>query len=153
MAINAIGVPGRLIPALLADRYFGAANVFIWIILGAAVSIFCWAGVHTLTGELVWVVVFGFFGAGIQALFPATLAGLTRDLRRVGTRVGMVFSIVSMAALTGPSLEARLVQAGGGRYTGLQVWGGCCQLLGAAFLVAARWASRRQAKMDEEMAS
>ncbi|EHK25811.1 uncharacterized protein TRIVIDRAFT_32181 [Trichoderma virens Gv29-8] len=55
MIINAIGIPGRLVPAFLADRYFGAVNVFIPTILSAAVCIFAWAGVGSITGDYVWV--------------------------------------------------------------------------------------------------
>lgn len=144
LLINVVGIPGRMVPAYLADRYFGAINVFIPTVLSAALCIFFWAKVHDLTGDYVWVLFFGYFGAGIQGMFPATLAGLTKDLSKNGTRIGMIFSIVSIVALTGPPIAGRLMEATGGKYLAAQMWGGSCLVLGAGFLIAASIASRRQ---------
>ncbi|KJZ75149.1 hypothetical protein HIM_05343 [Hirsutella minnesotensis 3608] len=127
LVINAVGIPGRLVPAFLADRYFGAVNAFIPIIFSAAVCVFAWTGVRSLAGDFVWVCFYGFFGAAIQSMFPSTLAGLTTDLSKTGTRIGMTFTIVSVAALTGPPLAGRLIEAGGGHtYLAAQLWGGLC---------------------------
>ncbi|PTB41165.1 hypothetical protein M441DRAFT_80572 [Trichoderma asperellum CBS 433.97] len=109
MIINVVGVPGRLIPAYLADRYFGAVNVFIPTIIGTAICIFAWAGVDSITGDYAWVAFFGYFGAGVQALFPATTASLSKDLSKAGIRIGMIFTIISVAALTGPPLAGKLI--------------------------------------------
>jgi predicted MFS family arabinose efflux permease len=144
MAISVIGIPGRLIPAVLADRLFGPVNVFVFIVSGASLCLFTWIAVGSMPGLFAWVVVFGFFGAAIQSLFPATLAVLTKDLGKTGTRVGMLFTIISVAALTGAPLAGKLVQDAGGSYVGLQVWGGSSMMLGVVFLLAARWANNRE---------
>ncbi|OTA00004.1 hypothetical-protein [Trichoderma parareesei] len=156
MIINAIGIPGRLIPAFLADRFFGAVNVFIPTILAAAVCIFAWSGVNSITGDYIWVIFFGYFGAGIQGMFPATTAGLTKDLSKSGVRIGMIFSIISVASLTGPPLAGKLVVVAHGSYIGAQIWGGVCLVIGALFLIAARWASKRELareKLEEQSGS
>lgn len=153
MIINVVGVPGRLIPAYLADRYFGAVNVFIPTIISTAICIFAWAGVDSIRGDYAWVAFFGYFGAGVQALFPATTASLTKDLSKSGVRIGMVFSIISIAALTGPPLAGKLIVVANGRYIGSQIWGGVCLLIGAAFLVAARWTKERELRSKEDEAS
>ncbi|QYS97745.1 MFS domain-containing protein [Trichoderma simmonsii] len=150
MIINAIGIPGRLVPAFLADRYFGAVNMFIPTILAAAICIFAWAGVNSITGDYIWVVFFGFFGAGIQGMFPATTAGLTKDLSKAGVRIGMIFTIISVAALTGPPLAGKLVAVANGSYIGAQIWGGVCLVVGAMFLIGASWASQRELKKSKE---
>lgn len=133
-----------MVPAYLADRHFGAINVFIPTIIAAAVCIFLWAKVSTLAGDYVWVIVFGYFGAGIQSLFPATTASLTKDLSKNGTRIGMIFTIISIAALTGPPLAGKLMEVTGGRYLAAQMWGGACLLLGAGLLVAAKLAKSHE---------
>ncbi|KAH6604468.1 peptide chain release factor 1 [Trichoderma cornu-damae] len=150
--INAVGVPGRLVPAYLADRYFGAVNVFIPTILAAAICIFAWAGVNSIAGDYVWVVFFGFFGAGIQGLFPATAAGLTKDLSKSGVRIGMIFTIISIAALTGPPLAGKLVVVANGSYIGAQIWGGVCLIIGAILLTGAGWASKRELAKSKKQA-
>ncbi|KAG8673733.1 hypothetical protein FPOAC1_007051 [Fusarium poae] len=51
IAINAVGIPGRMISAILADRFFGAINVFIPTIFSAALCLYMWSQVTTLTGD------------------------------------------------------------------------------------------------------
>ena len=144
LVINAVGIPGRLVPAYLADRYFGTVNTFIPVVFSAAMCMFGWIGVRSLAADYVWLCFYGFFGASIQSLFPSTLAGLTKDLSKAGTRIGMIFTIVSVAALTGPPLAGKLIEVCGGQYLAVQLWGGCCILVGMGFLIAARQASLRE---------
>ncbi|KAF3018954.1 hypothetical protein E8E14_011906 [Neopestalotiopsis sp. 37M] len=148
LIVNVVGIPGRLVPAYLADRYFGTLNVLIPSIFLCALCLYLWATVHNLADDYVWAVFFGLFGAAIQGMFPSSLAGLTRDISKNGTRIGMVFTIVSTACLTGPPLAGRLIQAVGGNYIGAQTWGGSCLVLGGLILVAAKVASRHE-KEDE----
>ena len=114
IVINAVGIPGRLVPAYFADRYWGAVNVFLPTVFAMAVCVFAWVSVKTITAEYIWIIFLGYFGAGIQGLFPATLAGLTKDLSKSGTRIGMIFSVVSIAALTGPPLAGKLIEVDNG---------------------------------------
>ncbi|KAH6994586.1 hypothetical protein EDB82DRAFT_476315 [Fusarium venenatum] len=124
IAINAVGIPGRMISAILADRFFGAINVFIPTIFSAALCLYMWSQVTTLTGGFIWVSIFGYFGAAIQSLFPSCCASLTSDLSKAGTRIGMIFTIISMAALTGSPLAGKLMQVTDGNYLAAQIWGG-----------------------------
>ena len=66
------------------------------------------------------------------------LSSLTKDLTRVGTRIGMCFTVVSVAALTGPPIAGVLIQAGGGNYLYAQIWGGSVVFAGGLVLIAAR---------------
>ncbi|KAH7145626.1 hypothetical protein B0J13DRAFT_595479 [Dactylonectria estremocensis] len=138
LLVNGIGIPGRIIPALLADRYFGAITVLIPTILSAGLCVFLWAKVETMTGFYVWTVFFGYFGAGIQGVFPGAAASLTTDMSKSGTRIGMLFTIISVAALTGPPLAGKLMEATGGRYLAAQMWGGASLWLGACLLIGAK---------------
>jgi MFS family permease len=89
-------------------------------------------------GLYAWTVIYGLVGAAIQSLFPATLSSLTQNPRMQGTRMGMVFTIVSFAVLTGPPIEGALIQRKQGGYVYGQVFAGSVLLVGSAFLVAAR---------------
>jgi len=136
--MNGMGLPGRILPALLADRYFGALSVFIPTVFFAGVLLLCWIAVDSLAGLYVFAVFYGFFGGGVQSLFAASLAALTQDLGKVGVRVGMVFSIVGVASLTGPPLAGGLIQVMGGSYVGACAFGGVTMICGCGFIVAAR---------------
>lgn len=144
LILNAVGIPGRLIPAFLADRYFGAVKTFIPIIFCAAICMFGWIGVHSLTGDYVWLCIYGLFAAAIQGMFPSTLAGLTKDLSKAGTRIGMIFTIVSIAALTGPPLAGKLIEVCHGSYIAVQIWGGSCLVLGGLLMLAALRTSKSE---------
>ncbi|KAI8407577.1 hypothetical protein FOFC_13016 [Fusarium oxysporum] len=74
IVINAVGIPGRMISAFLADRLFGAIPVFIPTIFSASLCLYLWSQVSSLTGMFIWVSVFGYFGAAIQSLFPSCYA-------------------------------------------------------------------------------
>ena len=102
LIMNGVGIPGRIIPAYLADKYFGPMNTLVFASLLGSVVLFCWIAITSLPSLEVFCVLYGVASAGILGLFPATLASLTDDLRKTGTRMGMVFTIISFACLTGP---------------------------------------------------
>jgi hypothetical protein len=52
--------------------------------------------------------------------------------------MGMVYSIISFANLTGPPIAGALIKAADGRYTYAFIFGGTCLLLGSSFLVGCR---------------
>lgn len=110
-----------------------------------AVCVFAWVSVKSITAEYIWLIFLGYFGAGIQGMFPSTLASLTTDLTKSGTRIGMIFSVVSIAALTGPPLAGKLVEVCNGSYLGAQLWGGACLVVGGLILAAAKYCSKTEA--------
>ncbi len=121
--------------------------MFIPICGICSVLVFCWMAVDTAKGLYVWSVFYGVFAAGVQGLFPAALSFLTDDLRRLGVRMGMVFSIVSVALLTGPPLAGGVIDSMGGRYVGAQAFSGASLALGCGFLVCSKVVKMRKTGM------
>ncbi|KAK8017820.1 riboflavin transporter MCH5 [Apiospora rasikravindrae] len=99
--LNAAGVPGRLVTALLADLYFGPFNLLIPFSAGAGIMLLVWMVAGAFSGYLAFVILYGIFANAVQTLFPSALASLTTDMSKMGTRIGMVFTIVSLACLSG----------------------------------------------------
>ncbi len=87
---------------------------------------------------MAFVIVYGICANAVQTLFPSTLSSLTSDLTKMGTRVGMVFTIVSAACLTGPPIAGALIDLKSGDFLYAQIFGGVTVLLGASTLLAAR---------------
>ena len=137
LVLNGLGLIGRLGPNLLADL-FGPLNVFAPAGFVAGVCVLGWIGVTSAAGLYAWSIFYGIAGGGIQSLFPAGLSSLTADLRKAGVRMGMVFTIISFAVLTGPPIAGALITAAGGRYFGAQLFCALSLLVGTVFLVAAR---------------
>jgi len=135
---NGIGVPARIASGLLADRSLGVLNTFIPFVIINALLTYCWIGVSSVSGYYILVCFYGLASAAFQSLFPTSIASLTTDIRKTGTRLGMAFSIISFAGLTGPPLGGALLTTDNGGYMPAQVWAGTAMLLGAGFIIAAR---------------
>lgn len=133
---NGIGIVGRLVPNFLADR-LGAVNLFIPVCAVASILVYCWISVESKGGLYAWSIFYGIFGGGIQSLFPAALSFLTTDLRKIGVRMGMVFTIVSFAVLTGSPIAGAIID-GTGSYKGAQAFSATSLALGCGFLLASK---------------
>ncbi|KKK14427.1 hypothetical protein P175DRAFT_0558691 [Aspergillus ochraceoroseus IBT 24754] len=138
LLMNGVGILGRLVPNLMADRFTGPLNMLIPFSLATGLVAFCWAGVHNLNGVYAFSVFYGLSAAGIQSLFPATLSTLTTDLKKTGVRMGMVLSVVGVAALIGSPIAGALVQKDNGDYLYAQMFMGTVIVAGTLTLVAAR---------------
>lgn len=136
--MNAVGIPGRLVCGLTADRLLGPVNTLIPVAFFAGILFYCWAAVSTLGGLFAFCIVYGFFGAGVQSLFPAACASLTKDVKKMGVRTGMCFTVVSLACLSGPPIAGTLIERDHGRFFFAQMFGGSAMMGGAFTLVAAR---------------
>ena len=141
--MNAVGMPGRLVCGLVADRVLGPVNTLAPVTLIAGILMYCWAAVTTKGGLFAWCIIYGFFAAGIQSLFPASCASLTKDLTKMGVRTGMCFTVVSIACLTGPPLAGFLIQKDNGGFLYAQVFGGSALFGSALLLVASKIAQNR----------
>ncbi|KAJ5413924.1 monocarboxylate permease [Penicillium cosmopolitanum] len=126
-----IGTFGRSVLGLSYED----SNTLIIVTIG--LMMFCWTAVHSTPGLYVLAVLYGTFSKGVQGLWPSTLSSLTPDLSRTGVRIGMGFTIVRFACLTGPPLDGALIAKFNG-YIGAQIWGGLTFLLGAVVLVTAQ---------------
>ncbi len=143
LVLNAMGVVGRIGPGLVAD-WIGAHNSLIPIVAINSLCLFAWMGVNSKGGLYGWACIYGIVGAAIQSLFPTALSNLTTDLRMAGTRMGMVFTMLSFATLTGSPIAGQLIQIKGGEYEYGQIFAGTVMFAGCCFLIAARYATNRK---------
>lgn len=145
LVLNGIGLLGRLLPNYLADRV-GPLNLLAPACLLSGLMMFFWIDVDSPWKLYVWTTFYGITGGAIQSLFPAGLSSLTTDPRKQGTRMGMVFTIVSFAVLTGnPIAGAIITGTPGGKYIGAQVFAGCDLVVGSGFILAARMVKTKKA--------
>ncbi|KAL2678827.1 hypothetical protein Neosp_009579 [[Neocosmospora] mangrovei] len=138
LIMNGVGIFGRIVPNYLADRKFGALNTIIPATFATGVMMFAWIGVSTHGGLVAFAIIYGLSSSALQSMFPATISSLTVDLDKAGVRLGMSFSLVSLAALTGPPLAGVLIRSNHGNYLAAQLWGGSALILGGLTFIAAR---------------
>ncbi|GKT66368.1 major facilitator superfamily transporter [Colletotrichum tofieldiae] len=143
LVLNGVGAFGRIIPAQIGD-VIGTINIFAPMAFMTGTVMFCWIGVHNITGLYVWSVFYGFAVGGVQSLFPSVLSSLTTDPQKQGTRMGMVFTVVSFASLTGSPIAGAIINAMGSSYVGAQAFAGSCMILGMIFVLSARVCKTRK---------
>jgi MFS family permease len=134
LIINSFGIPGRIVPAILADRYFGSLDVMIPFIFFSGCLLFIWIGLNSSAGFFVWVAFYGFFAGGCQSLFQSASAKFSPDPSLRGVRIGMVCTLVSFACLSGPPIAGRLIENLDGKYLAAQLFGGSSTVLGGILL-------------------
>jgi MFS family permease len=87
MILNGVGVVGRIVPNIIADKWTGPFNILIPLSLSASILVYCWAAVDSLGGLYAFSIIYGLIAAALQALFPALSTTMTPDPNKTGTRV------------------------------------------------------------------
>ncbi|KAF3398831.1 Riboflavin transporter MCH5 [Talaromyces pinophilus] len=139
IVLNGVGVIGRMVPNMLAHRFTGITNMNISCNVICAICILCWMAIDSAAGLYAWSAVYGLLAGAAQALFPTMATHQTTDMSKIGTRTGMVFTIISFFCLTSPAIEGALIQVQGGKYMGAQLFAGSTVLVGTVCLVLNRW--------------
>ncbi|KAK4624444.1 MFS-type transporter [Fulvia fulva] len=79
MALNGIGIAGRILPAYLVTVAPSVLHVFIPAVLAGGLSLYLWAVVRSSGGLLAWILGCGFCANAVQALFLGGLGSLAVD--------------------------------------------------------------------------
>lgn len=138
LIMNGMSVPSRPITGFLADYILGPVNTFTIMTMILAGMVFAWIGIHTRTDMYVFAVFFGLANGAAQGVYVGALASLTKDPRKMGTRFGMVCTIVAFATLAGPPTAGAIIDKDNGRYIWAQVWAGIVIALGSCTIGMAR---------------
>ncbi|KAF4997538.1 hypothetical protein FDECE_12068 [Fusarium decemcellulare] len=123
LVINGVVIIGRSVPNVMAVRY-GCITLLAPFTLIAAMCLLAWPAVSNAQGLYAWASIYGIAAGAIQSLFPPALSDLTTDVQKMGVRMGMVFTINSVATLTGPPIAGLIIQRSGGNYLGAQLFTG-----------------------------
>lgn len=118
----------------------GPINVLIPTIVAAGALLFGWFGTSTWRGFLVFAMLYGFFSGTLVSLPPACVVSLTEpsEMSKIGVRMGMVFSVIGFATLTGTPIAGALISRDNGGYTYAIIFSGIAMFLGSALLILAR---------------
>lgn len=144
IALNAAGIPGRILPALVADRLIGTLNTCILVLLLTSTTLLCWPFVTSASAMLSWAMAYGFGAGGVGSLFQAGVIALTdeKEKEKIGGRIGMVCGVVGVASLLGGPVGGELARIGGseGRdgFVWMMVFTGGIMVVGCAVLAVAR---------------
>ncbi|CEJ93308.1 hypothetical protein VHEMI08904 [[Torrubiella] hemipterigena] len=106
---NGMSIPARPLIGFVANRHVGAMNTYIVVTVAFGILTLAWMGVRDRVGMYVFTVFFGLANGLCQGMFLGSLASLTQDLSKMGTRMGMVHTIVAFATLAGPPVSPVLM--------------------------------------------
>ncbi|WAO96637.1 MFS domain-containing protein [Fusarium falciforme] len=146
--INAVGIPSRPLLGFLSDRWFGPLPTLVASSTFLGCMLFVWISVKSLGGMYAWVVIYGIATGGTQGIFVGALASLTKDPSKMGTRFGMVFSVLGFCTLAGPPTAGGMIENMNGSFLGAQIWAGVVTITGTLFIVAALCADKRANAKD-----
>ncbi|KAG9779526.1 MFS-type transporter dbaD [Exophiala dermatitidis] len=118
--LNAASVPGRIIPNFIADRT-GPLNALIPCALMTAVLAFVWIAVKNLGGTIVFALLYGMFSGGFVSMPPVAIVSLTKDMHKLGTRMGQCFFISAFGLLVGTPVSGAILN-NSGKWIGVQLF-------------------------------
>jgi len=137
--MNAGSFAGRILPAFVAQsRRIGPAWTLVVGAFSLGTLILCWIGIQSRTGIMVWGVLVGFM-SGITVSLPNAVLPRLSPAHVVGARSGMMWCIVSFAALIGAPIAGILVNTETNDYKRAQMFSGISICLGACALCVPAW--------------
>lgn len=136
--VNGVGLPARILPGYIADRFIGVLNVQTMALLFNVIMLWTWLSVNSIPTYYVWVVFYGLGAGAFQSLFPSVIAAYSPDITKTGTRLGMAFTVIGFSALVGGPISGALLQAADGNYTVPISWAASSMMVGTALCTTAR---------------
>ncbi|KZT02251.1 MFS general substrate transporter [Laetiporus sulphureus 93-53] len=135
--LNAASTFGRVSANYLAD-HVGTLTVITPCTFISGVLALCWIAVHDVGGVVVFAVLYGFFSGTIVSLSPSTVAHLTPDMKRMGGRMGMNFSISGLGLLIGSPIAGTILNLETHQFLKAQIFCGVMVLVAGVAMGAAR---------------
>lgn len=102
---------------------------------------FCLVAAKSLGAIITIAILFGLFSGVFFAMPPVVFVHITKDKTRIGTRIGMGFTLFGLGSLAGgPGGGGILGTSMPLHFPNLWIYGGVCALVSGALLIAFRFA-------------
>ncbi|KAF8955854.1 MFS general substrate transporter [Flammula alnicola] len=135
--MNAGGVLGRIAPAYLSDS-IGRFNLLTPSAFFSGLScVVFWLFAKSLVSLMLFSSLYGFFSGAFISLITPCVAQIS-DIRQIGTRIGMLYSIISFPSLLGGPAAGALLARDHGSFTTMIIFSGSTVMAGSLFILAAK---------------
>ncbi|KAM5538781.1 hypothetical protein V8D89_007503 [Ganoderma adspersum] len=135
--LNAASVLGRIAPAHFADAFGRFALLVPCAFLAGLSTALLWPAAHSLAPLLAYAALYGLFSGAFNALIVPCIAQIS-DIREIGMRIGLLYSIISFPSLVGNPAAGALLTVGHGSYTGLILMSGTSIMVGSGFMLLSK---------------
>ncbi|KAI1790846.1 MFS general substrate transporter [Ganoderma leucocontextum] len=135
--LNAASVLGRIAPAHFADAFGRFTLLVPCAFLAGLSTVLLWPAAHSLAPLIVYAALYGLFSGAFNALIVPCIAQIS-DIREIGMRIGLLYSIISFPSLVGNPAAGALLTAGHGSYTGLILMSGTSIMVGSGFMLLSK---------------
>ncbi|KAG2130784.1 MFS general substrate transporter [Suillus bovinus] len=135
--MNAGGVFGRIIPAILSDK-MGRFNLLIPTSFSAGLScLIFWMLAKTMIAVMGFAAVYGFLSGAFISVVTPCVAQIS-DIKEIGSRIGALYTLISIPSLVGGPIAGALIQSQNGSYMGMIGLSGSSIIIGSLFILACR---------------
>ncbi|KAJ7162664.1 MFS general substrate transporter [Mycena crocata] len=136
--MNAGGVVGRVAPAYLSDS-IGRFNLLApAALLSGLLCLLFWLFAKSLVPLMLFAAAYGFTSGAFISVITPCVAQIS-DIRQIGSRIGILYSIISFPSLVGGPAAGALLEAGKGTYTGMILFAGFTVIAGSFLIFAAKF--------------
>ncbi|KAF8549744.1 MFS general substrate transporter [Imleria badia] len=136
--MNAGGVFGRIAPAWLSDK-LGRFNLLCpSAFLSGLACLVVWEMGRDPVSITVFAAVYGLFSGAFISVVTPCVAQIS-EVREMGTRIGVLYTLISVPSLLGGPIAGALVQRQHGGYSASIALAGSSMILGSVFLCMSRW--------------
>ncbi|KAF4621798.1 hypothetical protein D9613_012085 [Agrocybe pediades] len=135
--MNAGGVLGRLAPPYMSDT-LGRFNLLVpcAFVTGLSCVVF-WVFAKTVVSVMLFAATYGFFSGAFISLVNPCVAQIS-DIRQIGTRIGMLYTIISFPSLIGGPAAGALLAHYHGSFTAMIAFAGTTVIVGSVLLLGAK---------------
>ncbi|CAL1713796.1 unnamed protein product [Somion occarium] len=135
--LNGGGILGRLAPPCLSDA-LGRFNLLIpSAFLAGLCTLVFWSFAKTTAEIMLYAILYGFFSGAFNALIIPCIAQIS-DIREIGVRIGILYSIISFPSLCGGPAAGELLKLQHGSYEGMIAFSGAAVAFGSLFMLWSR---------------
>ncbi|KAH7913362.1 MFS general substrate transporter [Hygrophoropsis aurantiaca] len=141
--MNAGGVFGRIAPAYLSD-VIGRFNLLTptAFLSGLSCLVF-WMFSESLAAVMGFAAVYGFFSGAFISVITPCVAQIS-DIREIGTRIGVLYTLISLPSLFGGPIAGIMLQNEQHSYTGMIALAGASIIIGSLFILGSKLAIDRR---------
>ncbi|KAH9887037.1 MFS general substrate transporter [Cubamyces lactineus] len=132
--LNLASVFGRIAPAHIADALGRFALLVPCACLAGVSSLVLWTTAHSLAQLMTYAALYGFFSGAFNALIVPCIAQIS-DIREIGMRIGLLYSIISFPSLIGNPAAGALLRICHGSYEGPIIMSGTSIVIGSLFML------------------